>query len=173
VAHRLSARTAIVAVASTLALLLLIFPPWRARAIRTTTRYAAVSGVAPAIAIDTITWPLSFAPLYSAPQAPLSGDRMRELASRVANGDTSARRVLRRATADRERRVHVPDVLQTGGELWRDSVLTAAGIPASSSYDLTFAIDQPWLAARLAVVALLAVLVDYRMRRKSVIRERK
>ncbi|MFL5614464.1 MAG: hypothetical protein ACJ796_12460 [Gemmatimonadaceae bacterium] len=164
--RRLLGRTAIVVVASTIALLLLIFPPWRARAIRTTTRYAAVPGVAPAVAIDSIAWPLSFAPIYSPPRAPLSGDRMRELAVRIANGDTSARRVLREATAEKERLVHVPEVLQTSGELWRDSVLTAAGIPASSSYDLTFAIDQRWLAARLAAVALLALLIDSRATRR-------
>jgi hypothetical protein len=97
---------------------------------------------------------------------------MRELAVRVANGDTNARRVLREATAETERLVHVPEVLQTAGELWRDSVLTAAGIPATSSYDLTFAIDQRWLAARLAAVALLAFLMDSRARRRSLIRPR-
>lgn len=166
-ARRLSRRRAIVAVAGTIALLFLIFPPWRARAIRTTVRYAAVSGLEPAIVIDTIIWPLSFGPLYSPPRAPLSGNHMRDLAARVANGDTSARRLLREATAEKERGVHVPEVLRTDGELWRDSVLRAAGIPASSSYDLTFAIDQPWLAARLAAVALLALLIDSRLRRKS------
>lgn len=91
---------------------------------------------------------------------------MRELFTRAANGDASARRTLRDSTVDAERRVHLPEVLRTDGELWRDSVLATAGIPASSSYDLTFRIDQPWLAARLMAVALLAFLLDLRLRRK-------
>lgn len=147
------------------ALLALIFPPWRARAIRTTTRYAAVSEVAPSTVVDTIDWLIPFAAIYAPPQPWLAGDRMRALASRAVEGDSDARRRLRDSTAEMERRYNAPEVLRTAGAVWRDSVLAAAGIPAISSYDLTFRIDQRWVAARLAALALLAFALEWRRRR--------
>jgi len=148
------------------AVLALVFPPWRARAIRTSTRYAAVSGVAPSTVVDTIDWLIPFAAIYAPPRTLLTGDRMRELASRAVAGDSDARRRLRDSSADVERRYHAPEVLRTGGEVWRDSVLATAGIPAISSYDLAFAIDQRWVAARLAALALLAFALEWRAWRR-------
>ncbi len=150
------------------AVLALLFPPWRARAIRTTTRYAAVSGVAPSTVVDTIEWLIPFAPIYAKPRPLLAGDRMRALGSEAMHGDSSARRRLRDSTADVEQRYHAPEVLRTAGEVWRDSVLAAAGIPTISSYDLTFAIDQRWVAARLAALALAAFALERRRRRQRV-----
>lgn len=149
------------------ALLALLFPPWRARAIRTTTRYAAVAAVAPSTVADTIDWLLSFAPMYAPPRPAIGGARMRELAARALRGDADARQRLRDSTRDVERRYHAPEVLRTDGEVWRDSVLTAAGIPAISSYDLAFTIDRRWLAARLAALGLIAFLLRWRSRRHS------
>jgi hypothetical protein len=148
------------------ALLALLFPPWRARAIRTTTRYAAVSGVAPSTIVDTIGWLVPFAPLYAPPRPLLAGDRMRELAARAIEGDPVARRRLSDSTTVVEERYHAPEILRTGGEVWRDSVLAAAGIPAISSYDLAFTIDQRWVAARLAALALLGFTLEWRWRRR-------
>jgi hypothetical protein len=149
------------------ALVALLFPPWRARAIRTTTRYAAVAGVTPSTVADTIDWLLPFAPIYAPPRPLLAGARMRELSARATRGDSDARRRLRDSTRDVEQRYHAPEVLRTDGEVWRDSVLTAAGIPAISSYDLAFTIDQRWLAARLAALGLIAFLLRWRSRRRS------
>jgi hypothetical protein len=162
----LERRALIVAGAGVLALLVLLFPPWRARAIRTTTRYAATPGVEPSTLIDTVTWPIQFAPIFAAPRAALPGAAMRDLAQRSLGGDPSARAELRRRTSGVEQRYHAPEVLRTDGEIWRDSVLTAAGIPATSSYDLTFSVDQRWLALRLALLAVLALGLDYRGRRR-------
>jgi len=149
-----------------LAMPAILFPPWRARAIRSTTRYAAVAGVAPSTVVDTIVWLIPFAPLYAPPSAHLTGDRMRDLAARAIRGDTNARRRVRDSTMQVEERYHAPEVLRTSGAVWRDSVLTAAGIPAISGYDLAFTIDQPWLAARLVVLALLGFAVEWRGRRR-------
>ena len=148
------------------AVLAFLFPPWRARAIRSTTRYAAVAGVAPSTVVDTIDWLVPFAAIYAPPRPVLAGDRMRELAGRAIGGDSDARRRLRDSTADVERRYHAPEVLRAAGAVWRDSVLAAAGIPAISSYDLTFTLDQQWLAARLAVLALLVFALEWRARRR-------
>lgn len=148
------------------AVLALLFPPWRARAIRTSTRYAAVSGVAPSTVVDTIDWLIPFAPIYAPPRAWLAGDRVRALAARAIRGDTEARRLIRDSVVVVEQRYHAPDVLRTGGEVWRDSVLAAAGIPAIGSYDLTFIIDQRWVAARLAALALLGLALEWRGRRR-------
>lgn len=148
------------------AVLALLFPPWRARAIRTSTRYAAVSGVAPSTVVDTIDWLIPFAPIYAPPRPLLTGDRMRELATQAVRGDTAARRRLRDSTMDVEQRYRAPEVLRTMGELWRDSVFAAAGIPAIGSYDVTFTIDQRWVAARLTALALLAFAVEWRARRR-------
>ena len=148
------------------AMLALLYPPWRARAIRTSSRYAAISGVAPATVVDTIDWLIPFAPIYAPPRARLTGDRMRELAARAIQGDTEARRRMRDSTTEVEQRYHAPEVLRTGGEVWRDSVLAAAGIPAISGYDLVFSIDQRWVAARLAALALIAFAFARRNRRR-------
>ena len=148
------------------AVLALLFPPWRARAIRTTTRYGAVSGVAPSTVVDTIDWLIPFAPIYAPPHSRLTGDRMRQLAARAIRGDTEARGRMRDSVIVVEQRYHAPELLRTGGEVWRDSVLAAAGIPAISGYDLAFTIDQRWVAARLAALALLAFAVEWRGRRR-------
>jgi hypothetical protein len=160
----LERRALIVAGASVLALVVLLFPPWRARAIRNTTRYAATPGVEPSTLIDTVAWPIQFAPIFAPPRAALDGVAMHDLAQRSLSGDTSARAELRRRTTGVERRYHAPEVLRTDGEIWRDSVLTLAGIPATSSYDLTFSIDQGWLALRLVLLALIALALDHRER---------
>jgi hypothetical protein len=168
---RLGQRSLRISAVATLALLALLFPPWRARAIRTTTRYAAISGVAPSIVVDTIDWLLPFAPVYAPPRATLSGDRMRELSARAVRGDPEARRILRDSTRPIERRYRAPEVLRTDGALWRDSVLSLAGIPAISSYDLAFTIDERWVAARLSALALVGVLVERWARRRGAARD--
>jgi hypothetical protein len=89
---------------------------------------------------------------------------MQQLATRSLAGDTSAAIELRRSTNETERRYHAPEVLRAGGALWRDSVLAKAGIPSVTSYDLTFAVDRRWMAARLAVLAIVGVLILRRRR---------
>lgn len=148
------------------AALVLLFPPWRARAIRTTDRYAAIAGVAPSTVVDTIDWLIPFAPIYAPPHPLLTANRMRELAARAIRGDSNASRRIRDSTLDVERRYRAPEVLRTAGEVWRDSVLTAAGIPAISGYDLAFTIDQRWVAARLAALALVVFILEWRRRRR-------
>jgi len=148
------------------AVLALLFPPWRARAVRSTTRYAAVAGVAPSTVVDTIDWLIPFAPIYAPPRSRITGDRMRALATRAIQGDTAARQDLRESTMDVEQRYHAPEVLRSSGEVWRDSVLAAAGIPAVSGYDLAFSIDQGWVAARLVVLGLLGFALEWRGRRR-------
>jgi hypothetical protein len=148
-----------------LSVVVVVFPPWRARAIRTTMRYTAVPGVAPSVLTDTLGWTLAFAPVYSPPHAALDGERMRQLATRSLSGDTAAAAELRRSTQEVERRYHAPDVLRAAGALWRDSVLARAGIPSITSYDLTFVVDQTWMAARLAVLAMVAFVLLWRKRR--------
>jgi hypothetical protein len=157
------ARIPFVVVAVGLAAVIVVFPPWRARAIRTTARYDATPGIAPATLIDTVRWTLAFAPLYAPPRATLGGGQMRELASRSLSGDTTAKAELRRSTAAFEARFHVPEILRASGALWRDSVLAKAGIPSLTSYDLSFAVDQRWMAARLTVWAAIAFVASWRL----------
>jgi hypothetical protein len=145
-----------------LAALIVVFPPWRARAIRTTARYEAIPGIAPATLIDTVRWTLPFAPLYAPPRTTLGGEQMQRLATRSLAGDTTAKAELRRSTSAFEARFHVPDILRASGALWRDSVLAKAGIPSVTSYDLRFTVDQRWMAARLTVLAAIAVVAARR-----------
>jgi len=169
--RRPRAQVAIVGGAIALALLTLLFPPWRARAIRSTTRYAAVAGVAPALVIDTVEWGLSFEPLFGAPRAPMAAAEARRLAERARAGDLGARAELRRVLEPFEQRYNAPEVIRTGGELWRDSVLAVAGVPSVSSYDVTFSVDDRWLSARLVAIAAAASLLEYwRQRRRPVTR---
>ena len=158
-------RRLVVAGLAAFALVVIVFPPWRARAIRTTTRYAAVPGVAPSVVNDTLVWTLAFAPVYAPPRSTLDGQRMKLLAARSLSGDTTAAGELRRLTEDVERRYHAPEVLRAAGAIWRDSVLARAGIPSVTSYDLTFVIDESWMAARLAVLA--TVVFVLLLRKKS------
>jgi hypothetical protein len=160
-------RLAIIVVAVLLAIVSVLFPPWTAKAVRTTTRYAAVSGVAPATVVDTIEWSLSFEPIFAPPRPALSGHEMQALAARAVSGDASARAELRRRTEPFERRYHAPEIIRMGGEIWRDSVLAAAGIPAVSSYDASFALAEGWIAARLIAITVVALFVDYRRRLRS------
>lgn len=148
------------------ALVIVIFPPWRARAVRTSTRYAAVPGVAPSVVTDTLTWTLPFAPLYAPPRAALEGRRMQQLATLSLSGDTAAASELRRSTEELERKYHAPEVLRAAGALWRDSVLAKAGIPSVTSYDLTFAIDRLWMAGRLAVLVIVGFVLLSRHSRR-------
>lgn len=146
------ARRAVSVAIAVIALAILLFPPWRAIGIRTTTRYAAVPAVVPSVVTDTLRWTLAFAPIYAPPRADLDGQHMRQLATRSLAGDPAAARELRRSTEAFERRYHVPEVLRAAGALWRDSVLARAGIPSVTSYDVNFAIDQRWISARLVVL---------------------
>ena len=145
-----------------LALVVLLFPPWRARAIRTTTRFGAATDVAPETAVDTITWLLAFAPIYSPPRALLDAEQMRLLATRSLSGDSGARAELLSSAAEYESRLHVPQVLRVSGSVWRDSVLARSGIPSVTSYGVTFVIDQKWLVGRLAVLAVVWIFFSRR-----------
>ena len=156
----------VIAGAVVLALLVVIYPPWRASAVRTTTRYAAVAGVEAATVTDTLRWALAFKPLYAPPRATINGQTMQALATRAALGDSAAKFELRRTTDEFERRFHVPEVLRASGALWRDSVLAKAGIPSVTSYDLSFALDQRWMAARLTVLAAIIFLAVRRRSRR-------
>ena len=142
-----------------LALVVVVFPPWRARAVRTTTRYAAVAGVAASVVTDTLNWTVPFAPVYAPPRAALDAQGMRQLATRSLSGDTAAARELRQSTEPVERKYHAPEVLRAAGALWRDSVLAKAGIPSVTSYELRFAIDQTWMAARLTVILIVGLVL--------------
>jgi hypothetical protein len=155
-------RLTITALAVVLALLVLIFPPWTARAVRTTTRYASVPGVAPATLVDTVSWNIRALPLFAPPRPTITGSEMRALPGRARSGDSTAKRRLVSVTESFERRVSAPEVLRTAGELWRDSVLAAAGMPSVSSYEVRFAIDDVGIAMRLATIALTALLIDWR-----------
>jgi hypothetical protein len=160
--RRPARRVSIIIVAVVVAALAVLFPPWSARAVRTTTRYAAVAGVAPSIVVDTLEWSLSFVPIWSPPRAPLNGDQIRALALRSLSGDANARAELRRSMDEFERRYHAPEVIRMTGEVWRDSVLAAAGIPGISSYEATFSLDERWIAARLLAIALAALFLERR-----------
>ena len=139
-------------VAATLALegLLLAYPPWRAEAVRTTTRYTA-GGVAALALTDTVRWSLGFAAIFSPPRAPFPSSRLRD-----ASLSPAARDSLRRQLETFEQRYQVPDQLRFAGASWRDSVLADAGIPSSSAYDATFVIDTGRLALRMGLVLLLS-----------------
>lgn len=163
-------RLVITGAALVIALGILLFPPWNARAIRTTTRYATVAGVAPATLVDTVTWALRSFPLFSPPRSPLSVMEMRDLAVRAQAGDSAAKRRLVLATGAFERRVGFPEILRTSGELWRDSVLAVAGMPSTSWYEVRFTLDDVGIALRLAAVAIIALIVDRRRLRAGLSR---
>lgn len=91
---------------------------------------------------------------------------MRALAERAVSGDARARATLHATMDAFEQRYRAPEIIRTSGELWRDSVLAAAGVPAVSSYTASFTLDDRWIAARLiAIVGIGALLERWRLRR--------
>ena len=153
--------------AALLALIVLIFPPWTARAIRTTIRYASVEGMAPVTLVDTVVWTLTAAPIFSPPRPVFTAAQVRELAGRSLAGDLAARSRLLQLTGAFERRYRAPEILRMSGELWRDSVLAAAGMPSLSSYDVSFTLDDAGIATRLAALAAILVVLEARRRGRS------
>lgn len=145
------------------ALLIVLFPPWRASAVRTTVRYATAPGVEPFTLVDTVRWTLSFAPAYARPRFPANAAWLDTQGGRTATDATREERL--RVLDEFERRYHVPPVLRTSGASWRDSILSTAGIPSASSYQASFAIDGARLALRLVVLGIIAAAADRVLRR--------
>ena len=149
----------VLAAALVAALLVAAHPPWRATAVRTSTRHAGVPNVEPVTLVDTIEWTLAFAPLYARPRSPSDPTLARQV-------DERARRERQAAIERFEHKYKVPEILRTAGAAWRDSILGRAGIPSASSYAARFAVDRARLALRLAVVALLGAASYYWMSRR-------
>ena len=154
----------LLALALASALLIVVYPPWRASAVRTTVRYASASGAEPFTLVDTVHWTLSFAPAYARPRFPASAAPLDPPTGRDTT--TAAREKRLRALDEFERRYHVPQVLRTSGASWRDSILSSAGIPSASSYEASFVVDRARLALRLAAVGIIAVVADRVLRRR-------
>jgi len=154
------------------ALLIILHPPWRARAIRRTTRYMNLVRVEPLVLIDTLEWSVSFSPLYARPRTPFTEAEMTRVAERALRGDRVARSALIAMTDRFEQRYGVPDVLRASGSLWRDSVLAAAGMPSISGYEVSFAIDAWRLTLRLALITFLGA-IAYILRLRRVARQQR
>ena len=143
--------------------MIVLYPPWRANAVRTTVRYATAPGVEPFTLVDTVRWTLSFAPAYARPRFPMGAA---PLGPQTGRTTTAAREERVRVLDEFERRYHVPQVLRTSGASWRDSILSSAGIPSGSSYEASFAIDGARLALRLAALGIIAAAADRLLRRR-------
>ena len=167
-ASQLGSRFASFTAATLVAVGVVLVPPWRATAIRTTTtRYGGEASATPMTLTDTVQWTLSWAPLYRRPRAPFTAAQWRAAEERALAGEGVARATLLPIVSRFERRYDVPDVLRAAGTAWRDSVLATAGMPSISSYDVVFAIDDARLATRLALLLLAAYLIDRRQRRRA------
>ena len=145
------------------ALLIVLYPPWRATAVRTSVRYSAAPGVEPFTLVDTVHWTLSFAPAYARPRFLADAAPLDPPAGRILTAAVREERL--RALEEFERRYQVPQVLRTNGASWRDSILSSAGIPSASSYEASFTLDGARLALRLVVLAIFAVAADRLLRR--------
>lgn len=156
-------RRAVIA-AGALAVIVLLHPPWRAEAVRTTTRYGGTPGLAPLEVTDTVRWPVRWAPIYAPPRAPFTAAALRAASERALSGDTASRSAVRRLTEHFEERYGAPEGLRTAGTFWRDSVLASSGIRSGSTYEATFRIDNLALALRLTMVAALGALAWWRAR---------
>ena len=146
----------------------MLYPPWRATAIRITTRYGNVEGMQAQSVVDTVEWPLEFAPIAAAPRTPFTTTELQQIVIRAHRGDSTARDELRLTTQSFEERYHVPEALRASAAFWRDSVLSAAGIPSVTTYHVTFAIDDARLALRLGLLGAVAMVTEWKaVRRRS------
>lgn len=135
--------------------LVTLHPPWIARAVLTRMSFRGFPQVPPTTIIDSVSWRVPFAALYSRPSLDLPVKELSDFQARLAKGDTSAARDWQKKTESVEQKYKVPDSLRS---VWRrDSV---PGNPAPSvAYTRSvvstrFDIDRSRLLLYLTAIAI-------------------
>jgi hypothetical protein len=112
--------------------------------------------VPPQTLIDSTSWRVPFAPVYSPPSLDLPAEDLAKYQTRLRSGDTTAANEWRRRVESTERRYKVPDTLRS---VWRrDSVpgSRAASVAFTRSVvSARFEIDLVRLGIYLLAVAVL------------------
>ena len=141
-------------------LLTALHPPWIARAVLTRMSFTGFPQVPPATIIDSATWRIPFAPVYSPPSLDLPVEELARYQGRLRAGDTSAANDWRRRVESIEARSNVPDSLRS---VWRRDSVPGSTAPTvaftRTVVSARFAIDGVRLAMYLLAVAALTVIV--------------
>src|SRR5687768_16853025 len=117
-------RNVILALGSGMAALIALHPPWTARALTMRMSFDGPAASAPATIVDTVSWVVPFAAIYSPPSLAIPARQQAAYQARVSKGDTSTAREWQSRIENIERRYRVPDQLRS--EWIRD---TAVGAP--------------------------------------------
>jgi hypothetical protein len=106
-------RRAILAAGAGLAALIVLHPPWIARAVAMRMSFEGFPAVRPTTVVDTVEWALPFAPIYDRPSLSLDAQQFAAYETRLSKGDTSAAREWQYRIEGIERRYRVPDSLRS------------------------------------------------------------
>jgi hypothetical protein len=156
-------RRVVVAVGCGLMLLTALHPPWIARAVLSRMSFTGFPKVPPTTILDSATWRIPFAPVYSRPSLDLPVDELARYQGRLTTGDTSAATDWRHRVESIEARANGPDTLRS---VWRrDSVpgsrassVAFTRTVISARFEIDTARLAMYLVATLTVTVLAAML---------------
>lgn len=117
-------RRIMLAIGAGIAALVALHPPWTVRALTMRMSFDGPTASPPATIVDTVSWIVPFAAIYSPPSLAIPAQQQAAYQARVSKGDTSAAREWQSRIEGIERRYRVPDELRS--EWIRD---TAVGAP--------------------------------------------
>jgi hypothetical protein len=139
--------------------LVVLHPPWIAKAVLTRMSFRGFPSVPPTTIIDSATWRVPFAAVYSPPTLDLPVGDLAEYQRRLLAGDTAAASEWQGRTEAIERRYRVPPKLRS---VWgRD---TRAVAFTSSIVSTRFEIDRVRLGIYLLAIAVATMAILRRFR---------
>jgi hypothetical protein len=156
-------RRRLLAVAAGIAILIVLHPPWIARAVAMRMNFDGFPTARPTTVVDTVEWAVPFAPIYARPTLSLDTREFKAYQARLSKGDTAAAREWQREIEGIERRYRVPDTLRSE---WSMNTTGTAPIVAyrrkivSAQFEIDAARLGVYLLVVIAVTAVAAVLTS-------------
>ena len=149
-------RSVILALGAAIAALVALHPPWIARALTMRMSFDGPPASAPATIVDTVSWLVPFAAIYSPPSLSIPARQQAAYQARVSKGDTSTAREWQNKIEGIERRYRVPDQLRS--EWIRDTAVGAPTVAFTRKImTASFEVDGVRLGVYLVAVGALTV----------------
>lgn len=106
-------RSVIIALGAAIAALVALHPPWIARALTMRMSFDGSAASPPATIVDTVSWVVPFAAIYSPPSLAIPARQQAAYQARVSKGDASTAREWQKRIEGIERRYRVPEQLRS------------------------------------------------------------
>ena len=149
-------RSVVLALGGVIAALVALHPPWIARALTMRMSFDGPAASAPVTIVDTVSWLVPFAALYSPPSLAIPGPQQAAYQARVSKGDTSTAREWQNRIEGIERRYRVPEQLRS--EWIRDTAVGAPTVAFNRKImTANFAVDGVRLGVYLLAVGALTI----------------